>query len=166
VDEASITRYIAATFAGVDVEQPEAGSGAAEIAWGDTFFIYDPDRNLVPQHRFPFATIVTKDYGDFDRASNLNRPGVFRLNIGVSKGTYRSLFGPQPSPPGAAGVVDTGHDFTTLDQILPHPVYAPQSWVCVLNPSDATFQAVRPLLAEAYDLAVRRFTSARPVEES
>jgi hypothetical protein len=62
--------------------------------------------------------------------------------------------------------VDAGHDFTTLDQILPHPVYAPQSWVCVLNPSDETFQAVRPLLAEAYDLAVRRYARARPVEES
>jgi len=35
-------------------------------------------------------------------------------------------------------------------------VYAPMSWVCVLNPSDTTFQAVQPLLAEAYDLAVSR----------
>ena len=166
MDEASITRYIAETFAGVDIVQPEAGSSAPEIAWGDTFFSYDPDRNLEPQHRFPFATIVTKDYGDFDRASNLDRPGVFRLNIGVSKDTYRSLFGPQPSPPGAAGVVDTGHDFTALDQILPHPVYAPQSWVCVLNPSDATFEAMRPLLVEAYDLAVQRYARTRPVAES
>ncbi len=73
------------------------------------------------------TTIVTKDYGDFDRASHLDRPGVFRLNIGVGKDTYRSLFGPQPPPPGEAGVVDTGHDFTILDQLLPHPVYAPQS---------------------------------------
>ena len=113
----------------------------------------------------PFATIVTKDYGDFDRASNLNRPGVFRLNIGVSKETYRSWFGPQPSPPGTAGVVDTGHDFTALDQIMPHPFYAPQSWVCVLNPSEATFQAVQPLLAEAYDLAVRRFGRGRSESE-
>jgi hypothetical protein len=109
---------------------------------------------------------VTKDYGDFDRASNLNRSGVFRLNIGIGKDTYRSLFGPQPSPPGAGGVVDTGHDFTTLDQILPHPVYAPQSWVCVLNPSDATFEAVRPLHAEAYDLAVRRYARTQPPAES
>ncbi|MGH2370118.1 MAG: DUF6194 family protein, partial [Chloroflexota bacterium] len=60
------------------------------------------------------------------------------------------------TPPSAAGVVDTGHDFTVLDQLLPHPVYAPMSRVCVLKPSDATFQAARPLLAEAYDLAVRR----------
>jgi Family of unknown function (DUF6194) len=156
MNEASITQYITDTFAGVDVVRPET-SGGPEIAWGDTFFIYDPDRNLDPHRRFPFATIVTKDYGDFDRASNLNRPGVFRLNIEVRKETYRSLFGRQPAPPGAAGMVDTGHDFTTLDQLLPHPVYAPQSWVCVLNPSAATFQAVvQPLLAEAYDLAISR----------
>jgi hypothetical protein len=166
VDEASITRYIADTFAGVDIVRPEE-RGGPEIAWGDTFFIYDPDRNLDPKRGFPFATIVTKDYSDFDCASNLNRPGVFRLNIGVSKETYRSWFGPQPSPPGTAGVVDTGHDFTALDQIMPHPFYAPQSWVCVLNPSEATFQAgVQPLLAEAYDLAVRRFGRGRPEEES
>src|SRR5919108_1666592 len=114
MDEASITRYITDTFAGVDVVHPEA-SGAPEIAWGDTFFIYDPDRNLEPKHRFPFATIVTKDYGDFDRASNLDRPGVFRLNVGVRKETYRSLFGPQPANPPAGGVVDTGHDFSALD---------------------------------------------------
>ena len=165
MDEASITRYIADTFAGVDVVHPEA-SGGPEIAWGDTFFIYDPGRDLEPKHRFPFATIVTKDYGDFDRASDLNRPGVFRLNIGVSKDTYRSLFGPQPSPPGAAGVVDTGHDFTALDQIMPHPVYAHLSWVCVLNPSEATFQAVRPLLAEAYDRSVRKYPKSRLADES
>ena len=157
MDEASITQYITDTFAGVDVVKPET-SGGPEIAWGDTFFIYDPHRNLEPHRRFPFATIVTKDYGDFDRASNLNRAGVFRLNIGVSKETYRSLFGRQPAPPAAAGLVDTGHDFTVLDQLLPHPVYAPQSWVCVLNPSDATFQKIRPLLTEAYDLAVSRYT--------
>jgi hypothetical protein len=166
MDEASIIRYIADAFAGVDVVQPTDASGGPEIAWGDTFFIYDPERDLEPKRRWPFATIVTKDYGDFDRAPNLNRPGVFRLNIGVSKETYRSWFGPQPSPPDAAGVVDTGHDFTALDQILPHPFYAPQSWVCVLNPSEATFQAVQPLLAEAYDLAVRRFGRGRSEEES
>jgi hypothetical protein len=102
---------------------------------------------------------VIKDYGDFDCASNLNRPDVFRLNIGVSKETYRRLFGPPPSPASPSGVVETGHDFTTLDQIMPHPVYAPQSWVCVLNPSETTFQqSVQPLLADACNDAVRKYT--------
>ena len=161
MEERDIIRYVTETCAGVDVV-----TGTDGIAAGDTFFIYDPERNLEPKRQFPFATIVTKDYGDFDRASNLNRPSVFRLNIGVSKDTYRSLFGPQPSPPGAAGVVDTGHDFTALDQIMPHPVYGNLSWVCVLNPSEATFQVVRPLLAEAYDRAVRKYPKPRPSEES
>jgi len=83
--------------------------------------------------------------------------GVFRLNIGISKQTYWSLFGPQPARPAAGGVVETGHDFTVLDQLLPHPVYGWMSWVSVLNPSATTFETVKPLLAEAYDLAVGKF---------
>ena len=69
MDEAGITQFIADTFQGVDVEVGSREGGAPEIAWGDTFFIYDPDRNLEGARRFPFATIVTKDYGDFDNAS-------------------------------------------------------------------------------------------------
>ena len=157
MDEASITQYVTDTFDGVNVVVGSREAGSPEVAWDDTFFIYDPGRQLPPAHQFPFATIVTKDYGDFDCASQLNRPGVFRLNIGVGKETYRSLFGPQPSSPPAGSAVATGHDFAALDQLLPHPVYASMSWVCVLNPSAATFEAVRPLLAEAYLLAVSRY---------
>ena len=145
MDEASIRRHIATEFAGVDVDVASRESGAPEIAWGDTFFIYDPNRNLEGPRRFPFATIVTKDYGAFDNASNLNRPGVFRLNIGVSKKRYEALF---PN--------DAAHDFTALDRLMPHPVYGPNHWVCVLNPTEATFESLRPLLAEAYEIAVRR----------
>ncbi len=150
MDEASITQYITDTFDGIDVVVGSRETGDPEVAWGDSFFIYDPGRQLPPNRRFPFATIVTKDYGGFDCASQLNRPGVFRLNIGVSKETYRSFFGPQPASPPVGSAVETGHDFTALDQLLPHPVYASMSWVCVLNPSVATFEVVRPLLAEAY----------------
>jgi hypothetical protein len=39
---------------------------------------------------------------------------------------------------------------------MPHPDYAPQSFICVLNPSAATFVQVRQLLAEAYARAVTR----------
>jgi len=145
MDPDAITQLIDRSFPGVDVVIGDEG-----IAEGDRFFFYDPDRSLDPRKRFPFATIVTKDYGDFDRASNLNRPGIFRLNIGVSSATFRALFGPQASP------ADASHDFAALDQLLPHPVYAPQSWICVLNPSEQTLQSIQPLLAEAYQRAVRR----------
>ena len=145
MDEAWITRYIANAFKGVDVEVASRESGAPEIAWGDTFFIYDPQRNLEVARRFPFATIVTRDYGDFDNASKLDRPGIFRLNIGVSKETYSKLFGG-----------DAEYDFTALDQLMPHPVYGRNHFVCVLNPSDSTFEELKPLLKEAYEIAVKR----------
>ena len=150
MDEDAIRRYVATTFEGVDVQVASKEDGSPEIAWGDTFFIYDPQRNLEGTGRFPFATIVTKDYGDFDNASNIDRPGVFRLNIGVSKATYRQIFPHEGS-----------YDFTALDTLMPHPVYGPQHWVCVLNPSDATFQSLEPLLAEAYEIAVKRLESRR-----
>jgi hypothetical protein len=125
-------------------------------AWGETSFFYNPGRQL-PRGIY-FATVKDKD-GDNDRASGLNRPDVYRLNIGISKPTYRSLFGPPPARPAAGGVVDTGHDFTALDQLTPHPVYGWMSWVSVLNPSAATFETVKPLLAEAHGLAVAKFAN-------
>jgi hypothetical protein len=142
IDQRAIIEFISDTCAGVDVLSPDDGVGA-----GDTFFIYDPDRNLDVKQRMPFATIVTKDYGDFDCTSNLNRPGIFRLNIGVTRETFRALFG-QPES-------STELDFAALDRLMPHPVYARQSFVCVLNPSAETFRAVQPLLAEAYNQAAR-----------
>jgi len=63
----------------------------------------------------------------------------------------------QPSRPQAGGVIDTGHDFAALDQLLPHPVYGWMSWVAVINPSATTFEDVKPLLSEAYSLAVAKF---------
>lgn len=141
MEQQDIIQYITAHFSGVDVV---VGSGP--VAEGDTFFIYDPQRNLDDRHRFPFATIVTKDYGDFDNSSNLNRPGVWRLNVGVGRDTFKQLF---PDP-------DATYDYTRLDRLMPHPVYAPQSWVCVLNPSSTTFTSVEPLLKEAYERAAAR----------
>jgi len=123
----------ATAFAGIDVA---AGTGG-------TFFVHDPGKERPKDHRFPFATLVTSD--EDDQFSDLNRPGVFRLNVGVGKRTFQSLFGPSK-----------GHDFTALDQIMPHPVYGKMYWVCVLNPSDATFEAIKPLLAEAYEAAASK----------
>lgn len=157
MDQDTIIRYITETFAGVNIVRPTDGPGA-----GDTFIYYDPDRDLDMTRSFPFATIVTKDYGDFDNASHLNRPDVFRLNIGVSRDTFRALFG---YAPGEASAQSASYDFAALDQLMPHPVYAPQSFVCVLNPSPATFDAVKPLLAEAYSRAASRHANRQTGRE-
>ena len=48
-----------------------------EVNFGYTFFFVGDD------HRLPFVTIAGSD-NDYDRVSNLNREGVFRINIGIS----------------------------------------------------------------------------------
>lgn len=143
MDEASVAGYITSTFEGVRVVD----------AWGDTFFFYNPDPGQ--EDKVYFATLKSAD-DEYDNVSDLNRPSVFRLNVGVGAATYRSLFGREPARPGADGPAVTGHDFTALDQLMPHPVYARAHWICVLNPSPATFETLRPLLAEAYDRAVAK----------
>src|SRR5262249_8802349 len=124
---------------------------------GGTFFFVGPDRSL------PFATLVTSD--EYDQASDLSRPDVFRLNVGVRKETFRSLFGGGPKRPGQAEA-GGGHDFTALDRLMPHPVYGKMYWVCVLNPGEATFKTVQALLAEAHDRAVRKRSGAGPADRT
>jgi hypothetical protein len=141
MDEAELTQYLLTTFANVETSE----------AYGYTFFFYGADRLM------PFATLARQD-AEYDNVSNLDRPGVYRLNIGVSRAAYAALFGPPPPPPGSSGIVDTGHDFSALDQLMPHPNYAPQTWICVLNPGAETWERVKPLLAEAYARAERRMT--------
>jgi hypothetical protein len=148
MDQDAIIQYVSDTFTDVEVVRPTDGPGA-----GDTFFYYAP-HELDMTSQLPFATIVTKDYGDFDNLSQLNRPGVFRLNIGLSRDAFRALFG---SAPGEKSTESASYDFAALDRLMPHPVYAPQSYVCVLNPSPETFETVKPLLAEAYSLAAARY---------
>ncbi len=134
ITESSVADYITQTFPGVETT----------TNFGYTFFFYKSD------HMLPFATMASSD-NEYDRVSNLDRPGVFRLNIGVSRQTFQSLFG-------TAKVDVSQYDFTALDVIMPHPDYAPQHFICVLSPSQATFAQVRALLAEAYAIAERRNT--------
>jgi hypothetical protein len=151
MDQEAIIQYIEETFAGLDILRPTEGIGA-----GDTFIYYDPQRDLDPARKLPFATIVVKDYGEYDNSSQLGRPGVFRLNIGVGRDAFRRLLGYAPGedpPPG------TEYNFAAFDVIMPHPLYAAQSYVCVLNPGEDTFDAIKPLLAEAYAIVHRRYAS-------
>jgi hypothetical protein len=122
------------------------------VAWGDSFFYYDPD-GTAADRRMPFATIVTKDYDGFDTASDLDRPDVFRLNIAVGRTRFEELLG---YPPAAHAERSAGLDHTVVDQLIPHPVYASQGWVAILNPGEATAELARTLLAEARDRAAQR----------
>jgi hypothetical protein len=136
---------------GVAAVTADEASGAPEVAWGDSFFSYDPDGTA--GHRMPFATIVTKDYDGFDTASDLNRPDVFRLNIAVGRTRFEELIG---YPPAAHAERSAGLDYTVIDRLIPHPVYAPQAWVAILNPGETTAEPARSLLTEAHRRAAQR----------
>lgn len=123
-DREGIIRLIRQTWPDADVVTMD----------GAAFFSLDAER-----HWPNFATIVWTD--DFDQASNLSRAGVFRLNFGLGSATFQRLVGSMTDP-----------DYTAVDRLLPHPVYAKQHWISILNPSDATVRdTVLPLLAEAHD---------------
>ena len=133
MDETFVTSYITSTFEHVETA----------VNLGYTFFFYRDD------HMHAFATIASNG-NEYEQISKLDRPGVYRLNIGVSRETFRSLFGTKKINPG-------DYDFTILDTLLPHPDYSSQFFLCVLSPSEATFERVRPMLAEAYDIAMNRY---------
>jgi hypothetical protein len=138
---------------GVIAVTASQANGAPEISWGDSFFFYDPDSELQTSRRMPFATIVTKDYDGFDTASDLNRPGVFRLNIAVGRQAFERFIG---YPPAAHAGQSARWDYTAMDQLLAHPSYANQAWVAILNPGEATAGQARSLLIHAHQRAVQR----------
>jgi hypothetical protein len=129
-DPDEITSWITATHPGTVVAS----------ALGATFFSLDET------HWPNFATIVTTDEHDVGNPSDLAREGVFRLNIGVGKATFERLVGSTDEP-----------DYAALDRILPHPVYAKQRWIAILNPSHRTFdELVKPLIGEAHARLARQ----------
>jgi hypothetical protein len=133
IDERFITSYITHTFKDVETT----------VNLGYTFFFHKDD------DMHPFATIASTG-NEYEKISALDRPGVYRLNIGLSRETFQTTFG--------AGKIDvSAYDFTALDTIMPHPEYSSQFFICVLSPSEATFERIRPMLAEAYEVAVKRY---------
>ena len=138
INEAFITNYIKSTFEDVET--------AANMEY--IFFFYRDD------HMHAFATIASTG-NEYEKISNLDRPGVYRLNIGVSRETFQTLFG--------KGKIDTSsYDFTALNTIMPHPDYSSQYFLCVLSPSETTFdERIKPMLAEAYEVAKKRYNKGQ-----
>jgi hypothetical protein len=121
----------------------------ATNAYRERSFFYNP-AGLLPKGVY-FATIKESD-GPNDKASELDREGVFRLSTGVGSATYEAMFGPKPKRPAKGGVVALTADFVNLDQLHPHPVYAWLGWVAINNPSPASLPMVQELLETSYRL--------------
>jgi hypothetical protein len=126
-DPEAIVTYLSTTYPATDVV----------TAMGAWFFSLDAEK-----HWPNYATIVTTDEHDMGSPSNLSaRPDVFRLNLGVDNATFQRFAGVEPEP-----------DYAALDRVFPHPVYAAQHWISILNPSWATWtETAVPLIAVAHD---------------
>jgi hypothetical protein len=133
---ANIRQYLLETFSGTAVVEDE----------GNYFFFFDKE------NRIPYVTIVSND--KYDRYSDLDREGIYRLNIGIGKERYRSMFPVDRFP--TVG----GYDFTAQNVVMPHPEYGRVYWICVLNPSKTTFEELGPILNEAYEIAVNKYNAA------
>ena len=127
-------------------------------SWGEHGIFYNPGGVL---KRGVYVLTVKEKDGENDKASRLNRDGVWRVNIGVRRATFRAMFGALPGRPAKGGVVDVPYDFAARDVIMPHPVYGWMGWICVLNPSEATFRQLMPLITEAHEYAAEKFRKRR-----
>ena len=130
-----------------------AGTVAID-AWGETSLFYNPDL-LLPRGIY-FATIKKKN-GENDRASALDREGVFRFNLGLPKTVFLETFGQPPKRPGKGQVIEGPWDFTALDILTPHPVYGWMSWVAVVNPTDRIFNNMHGMITASFDKARKAF---------
>ena len=68
---------------------------------------------------------------------------MFRVNVGVGRSQV----------PDASGEVD----YAAFDVLLPHPIYAKQGWVSIVNPGAATETLLRSMLTDAYERAKARY---------
>jgi hypothetical protein len=125
-----------------------------KASWGETSLFYSPGR-VLPNGIY--SCTIKQNNGENDKASNLDREGVFRVAIGLKSKTYVRLFGQKPACPSKGGIVATGHDFTKLNALMPHPIYAWMFWAQIFSPSRDKFANVFPLIEEAHHEAVQKF---------
>ena len=89
-----------------------------KASWGETSLFYNPEKRL--PNGIYFCTLKEKD-GENDKASGLNWEGVFRLSFALKKTVYEELFGDRPKRPPKGGVIQSPHDFTEANTLMPHP---------------------------------------------
>jgi len=127
-------------------------------AYGERCFFYNPDGSL-PKGIY-FTTIKESD-GPNDKASNLDRDGIYRLSIGIGKKQYQNLFGKIPTRPAKGSIIDYDYNFTELNVLMPHPIYAWLGWIAINNPTANNIDTIRCLLNISYQNVLLKFTKKK-----
>lgn len=141
-----LENWILSTYKGVIVTD----------AYRERSFFYNPS-NLLPKGIY-FATIKEGD-GPNDKASNLDRDNVYRLSIGIGKDEYFKLFGMKPTRPIKGGIVKLSSpcDFTELNKVMPHPIYAWLAWIAVNSPTDKNLHEIKKMLDISYESVLSKY---------
>lgn len=145
-----IGQFLLARFQGVVCTQ----------SWGEQSYFYNPGQKF--SRGAYFATLKFHD-GPNDRASRLDREGIYRFNFGLTRDRFAALFGTPPARPAKGEVIVGPWDFAALDILMPHPVYGWMGWVCVLNPSRTTLSRLEPLVGLAHAKARRTLRKRQKV---
>ena len=154
MNQQEITDFLLA-LGHVTVLVASEANGSPPQAWGDTFyFITDTDGEA---QKMPFSTIVTQDYKGFDEASQLDRDGLFRLNADLGKEQFQEIFGYLPADHQSQ---HDEYDYTAVDTLFPHPVYAKHAWASIINPSDKSVAKTKEILLAAHQRAMRKIGSS------
>jgi Family of unknown function (DUF6194) len=126
-----------------------------ESYYGERAVFYNPAR-AAPVGVI-YASIKDRE-GPNDRSAGLSRPGIYRLAVALTPGTFARRFGEVPARPPKGSVVGLPrYDVTRPGEPMPHPVYAWMSGVQILAPTAAEFESLRSLLAESLELAKARW---------
>lgn len=92
--------------------------------------------------KVPFVSIAETD-NQYDDVAGLNREGLFRVNIGIGRAAFKRIF----------PVERTEVDFGETNSFLPHPHYANQGYICILNPESENIFETEKLIALSWEQA-------------
>ncbi|NRA67282.1 MAG: hypothetical protein HRU19_22550 [Pseudobacteriovorax sp.] len=123
-------------------------------SYDEIAFFYNKDEALI--NGVYFLTIKESN-GPNDKASQLDRSGVYRVSWQLSKKVFAEKFGQKPARPAKGASIDTTFSLDKLDTHLPHAVYGWMCWSMILSPSKATFSRLEPTIWEAYSASQDKF---------
>lgn len=144
MDELYIIKYLILNYPGLKIIE----------AYGETNLFYNPHDLL--KRGIYFCTLKNKD-GENDKASHLYREDVFRMNFGLSKKKFLSIFNTIPKRPLKSGIIKGDYDFQSTDTLTPHPIYGWMAWVSILNPSKTSIKDLKPLIDESYEICIEKY---------
>lgn len=97
-----------------------------------------------------------------DTLSRLDRHGVFRVTLRLSKDKFNALFSKSAKPDKSGYITRAPEDYDKKNKITPHPVLSGDYCIQCLNPEEKLFETLlKELIAESYRRARSEYLSEK-----